>query len=175
MEIVTLPNPVLRRHCADVDIEAEPDLHSLVMQMAKLMYDSKGCGLAAPQVGISKKIVVIDVDYDQGKKNLICLINPYVVSTRGEKVLDQEGCLSVPGIQVMVPRCEDVSVAGYDIEGNEVRIDAEGFFARCLQHEIDHLNGITMLEHLPIVERLEKLEEYKAAKAAGAVPGQVSV
>ncbi len=176
MEIHTVPDPILRRECEDVDISSEPGLRKIVKGMAKIMYDTNGCGLAAPQVGITKKIIVVDVDYDDtGIKNPMCLINPVVESTRGEMVVEPEGCLSVPGVQVPVARREDVTVTAIDLSGNEVRIEAQGFLARCLQHEIDHLHGMTMLEHLPIVERLEKLEEYKAALEAGAVPGQTEV
>ncbi len=174
MNIVTVPNPILRKECADVDLASEPGLAKTVKEMAKLMYEFNGCGIAAPQVGILKKIVVVDVDYDETKrKEPIFLINPRVVSTDGEMVTDIEGCLSVPGIQVEVARCEDAVVEALDLDGNEVRIEADGFFARCLQHEIDHLHGITMLEHLPVVQRLEKIEEYKRACASGAKPGEV--
>ncbi len=174
MEIVTVPNPILRKECEDVDIKAEPDLEQFVKDLSKIMYNSNGCGIAAPQVGVSKKIVVIDIEYGQEKKNPIYLINPRIENTSGEEVIDEEGCLSVPGITVSVVRPEKAFVVAQDLNGDEFEIDAEGFLARCLQHEIDHLHGITMLEHLNVMDRIAKLEEYKAAIAAGAAPGQTT-
>lgn len=168
MEILLAPNPVLREECADIDIANEPDLIEMAEEMAKLMYAANGCGLAAPQVGIAKKFIVVDVEYggpDGAPKNPIFLVNPYVESVRGEKVVDEEGCLSIPGVLVPVARCEDATVKALNLAGEEVTIEAKGFFARCLQHEIDHLSGRTLFETMPVMERLAKLEEYKAALA----------
>ena len=167
MEILLAPNPVLREECADIDIANEPGLAEMAEEMAKLMYAADGCGLAAPQVGIAKKFIVVDVDWGpSGDKNPMFLVNPYVESVRGEKVVDEEGCLSIPGVLVPVARCEDATIKALNLAGEEITIEAKGFLARCLQHEIDHLSGRTLFETMPVMERLAKLEEYKAALAA---------
>ena len=168
MEIITAPNPVLRKECTDIDVANEPGLAELADEMARLMYDANGCGLAAPQVGVTKKLIVVDCEWDGSNKtkNPIVLVNPYVESTRGEEIVDEEGCLSIPGVTVPVARCEDATVRALTIEGEPVVIEAEGFLARCLQHEIDHLSGRTLFETLPVMDRLAKLEEYKAAQEA---------
>ena len=168
MEIVIAPNPVLRKECEDIDIANEPGLAGLADEMARLMYEANGCGLAAPQVGIAKKLIVVDCEYDGSSKskNPIILVNPRVTSTRGEEIIDEEGCLSIPGITVRVARCEDATVEALSIDGEPVTIEAQGFYARCLQHEIDHLSGRTLFETLPVMDRLAKLEEFKEALEA---------
>lgn len=168
MEIVIAPNPVLRKECEDIDIASEPGIAELADEMARLMYEANGCGLAAPQVGVAKKLIVVDCEYDgtNKSKNPIVLVNPRVESTRGEEIIDEEGCLSIPGITVPVARCEDATVQAISLDGEPVTIEAQGFFARCLQHEIDHLSGRTLFETLPVMDRLAKLEEFKAALEA---------
>ncbi len=168
MDIVIAPNPVLRVECDDIVVADEPNLVETAEQMAKLLYEANGAGLAAPQVGITKKLIVVDCDYSDGIKNPMYLVNPKIEATRGEKIIDEEGCLSIPGITIEVARPEDVTVSYLDLDGNPQTIDADGFTARCLQHEIDHLHGITLFETLPVRQRIEKLEEYKAALDSGA-------
>ncbi|MGI6216593.1 MAG: peptide deformylase [Coriobacteriales bacterium] len=173
MDIIIAPNPILRQKCEDIVLANEPDIKQFAKDMAKAMYDANGCGLAAPQVGVAKKLIVVDCDYADGDKSPIYLVNPYVESTSGEPIVDEEGCLSIPGITIPVSRCEDAVIKGIDLDGEPVTIEAKGFLARCMQHEIDHLSGITLFETLPVVERLSKLEEYKAALEMGKVPGEV--
>ena len=176
MQILTSPNPILRKPCEDVVVASERDLRQTMMEMAELMYNARGCGLAGPQVGLSKKIIVVDVEYsgeDGCPKDPMLLVNPSIVSAGGEKVVDDEGCLSIPGITVPVERFHEVVVNALDPEGKPVHIEAEGFLARCLQHEIDHLSGITLFETMNVVDRLKKLEEYKAAVLMGKQPGEV--
>ncbi len=176
MQILTSPNPILREPCADVVVEDEPNLRNTMLEMAELMYDACGCGLAGPQVGISKKIIVVDCDYSGAMgipKNPMLLVNPRIESAGGEKATDEEGCLSIPGITVPVARFENVAVEALDPEGNPVSIEASGFLARCLQHEIDHLSGITLFETMNMAERLKKLVEYKIALQKGKQPGEV--
>lgn len=165
MQILTAPNPILLKQCDDVVLADEPDIERTMHEMAELMYEAYGCGLAAPQVGITKKMVVVDCEWgdDDATRNPIFLINPYVESTSGELVVEEEGCLSIPGITVPVERHENAVVKAIDFDGNPFTIEASGFLARCLQHEIDHLAGITLFEKLDVMNRLAKLEEYKAA------------
>ncbi len=169
MQIITAPNPILRQKCEDVVISDEPNLEQTMLEMAELMYSSNGCGLAGPQVGILKKIAVVDCEFDgskHSKKNLIMLVNPRIKSTSGEEVEDEEGCLSIPGITIPVTRPNEVVVAAQTVDGEYMEMEAIGFYARCFQHEIDHLSGITLFETLNAVDRLKKLEEYKEAQQA---------
>ena len=171
MYIVISPDPVLRTKCEPVDPKSIKKLRSTAKQMAKLMYKNDGCGLAAPQVGISKCLIVIDCDQEDGKKNPIFYINPVIVETRGDKIECDEGCLSIPGISISIERYPEVTVEALDLNGDKVRIEADDFLARCLQHEIDHLEGKTMFEHLDPIRRIQVFQEYEAALAAGAQPG----
>ena len=113
--------------------------------MIETMRVSKGVGLAAPQVAVSKRIIVVD---DQVGSGLIALINPEITKFEGKTVEDFEGCLSIKGIYGKVPRASKIRVKALDIHGNEVRIKAEGFLARVLQHEIDHTNGVLFIDHI---------------------------
>ncbi|MDR1014104.1 MAG: peptide deformylase [Coriobacteriales bacterium] len=180
MRILVAPHPALRETCQPVAPDEIKKLRSTVKQMAKLMYRSQGCGLAAPQVGIAKRLVVIDVTKpdDEGEvrdKKPLVFINPVITRQGGEKEVCEEGCLSIPGIQIPIERFGTVEVEALDLEGKPFAVEAEGFFARALQHEIDHLEGKTMFEHLDPIERIEALKEYEAALKAGARPGDTSV
>ena len=151
--------------------------------MAQLMYETFGCGLAAPQIGLSKQLIVIDPEWgiaededsDPMPQNPRFLINPVIKKLWGEKQLLEEGCLSVPGITVPIERYEFAEVEAYDLDGNLHLMEADGFAARVLQHEIDHLNGMTLFERLDPIERVDALLAYETALAAGAKPGDTSI
>lgn len=162
--------------------EATPEIEKLADDMLSLMYEEEGCGLAAPQIGAPLRLVVIDCDYDPSsktKKNPYVLINPEIVELSDETTKDSEGCLSFPGLSVEIERPVGVVVEAKDLEGNVLRYEAEGsLLARCLQHEIDHLNGVTMLDHLGPIARMkaissvrEKMQEDAAASAEGKTAG----
>jgi peptide deformylase len=186
MRIVTAPNPVLRAKAESVAPEEIRKLRSTAKQMAKLMYKSQGCGLAAPQVGLSKRLIVVDTEYgpqpdnEDGTKrpdiveNPMFFINPRIIRLWGEKIVGDEGCLSIPGIQIPIERSSGVEVEAYDLDGELFVVEAEGFPARALQHELDHLEGMTMFEHLDPITRIQYFQEYEAAVAAGAKPGDVT-
>lgn len=135
--IVKEPDEVLHKMAKPVT-KITPNVQKLLDDMADTMYDAEGVGLAAPQVGILKRLIVVDADEEHG---LIKLINPEIIHSEGEQ-LGPEGCLSIPGLNGDVRRAETVTVRGLDREGNEVEITGSGLLARAFQHEIDHLNGV---------------------------------
>jgi peptide deformylase len=135
--IVKDPDPVLREVCKPVK-KITPNIHKLLKDMADTMYDAEGVGLAAPQIGILKRVIVMDVGNDQG---LIELINPEVIEEEGEQ-FGTEGCLSIPGMNGDVRRALRVVVKGLNRDGNEITVEGTELLARCILHEVDHLNGV---------------------------------
>lgn len=131
------PDPVLRETAKPVP-KITPNIHKLLNDMADTMYDAPGVGLAAPQIGILKRVIVMDIGDDSG---LIELINPEIISREGEQ-LGPEGCLSIPGLTGDVRRAMTVKVKGLDRNGNEIEIEGSELLARCIQHEVDHLDGV---------------------------------
>ncbi|SFR05523.1 peptide deformylase [Desulfoscipio geothermicus] len=138
-KIVEAGDDVLRETARRVT-KLGSNIDKLLDNMRDTMYANKGVGLAAPQIGISKRVIVVDVG-----EGLVELVNPEIVDAQGSQT-DTEGCLSIPGVVGEVTRAERVQVSGLDRKGNNVEIDARGFFARALQHEIDHLNGILFID-----------------------------
>jgi peptide deformylase len=138
-KIVEVGDPVLRQKSRPVAV-INKKIKKLLDEMSETMYQAKGVGLAAPQVGISKRIIVVDIG-----KGLWELINPEIVFREGEEV-DIEGCLSIPGVSGEVMRASRVRVKGLNRAGQQQVITAQGFGARALQHEIDHLNGILFID-----------------------------
>jgi peptide deformylase len=135
--IVKDPDPVLREKCKPVT-KINANIHKLLKDMADTMYDAEGVGLAAPQIGILKRVVVMDVGNEQG---LIELINPEVIEQEGEQ-FGAEGCLSIPGMNGDVRRAQRVKVKGLNRDGEEIVIEGTDLLARCILHEVDHLNGV---------------------------------
>ncbi len=171
-EIVLAPADVLKTECRPID-EITDDVRALAKRMLRDMYAADGCGLAAPQVGEDVQMVVIDVDYSDGKKNPYVLINPEIVVADGEEREMSEGCLSFPGISVNVTRPSHVVVHAQNLDGDLMRYEArDNLLAICLQHEIDHLHGVTMVDHLRPLARMRAMREYEEALAAGAKPGE---
>lgn len=174
-DIVVAPDERLKTECAPID-EITPEIRALAERMLEDMYATDGCGLAAPQVGELVQMVVIDVDYTDKKKSPYVLINPEVVVADGEEREFPEGCLSFPGITVHVSRPSHVVVRARNLDGDLMQYEAENnLMAVCLQHEIDHLHGITMVDHLRPLKRAAKMHEYKEALEAGARPGDTHV
>lgn len=174
MDIVLSPDPRLRAACETVEKIDRP-IKQLAKRMAKTMYASHGVGLAAPQVGVNKRIVVVDTDWTERKdQDPLVLINPRIISESEETYTEGEGCLSIPGVTFMITRPKSIVVRATDLEGDEIEIEAsEDLFCRCLQHEIDHINGITMFERLEPADRLAAIRMYQEALASGAQPGEV--
>lgn len=172
-DIVLAPNDKLQTECAPIE-NIDGNVKRLAKRMLRDMYAADGCGLAAPQVGELVQLVVIDVDYTAGRKNPYVLINPKIIVADGDEVEGGEGCLSFPGITVQVKRPSHVIVQAYDLDGDLMQYEAEGnLLAVCLQHEIDHLHGVTMIDHLSPSQRVRAMREYEEALANGARPGDV--
>jgi len=151
-----LPEPVLRQKAKRVPGNPQNDasLQRLIDDMIESMYAANGVGLAAPQIGISLRLVVIGIPDEEP----FALINPEIVKVSGERELD-EGCLSVPGYRGVIKRHRVVTAKGLDREGKAVRIKArDNLLAQALEHEIDHINGIVYIDHLDSLDDLEKLE-----------------
>ena len=144
LTILEYPDPRLRKVAAPVT-EFDGSLVKLVRDMAETMYAAPGVGLAATQVDVHKRVIVIDVS--DAKDDLLVLVNPEIVMAEGEAECE-EGCLSVPGIYELVPRAERVKVRAYDQNGNAFTLEAQGLLAVCIQHEMDHLQGKVFVEHL---------------------------
>jgi len=155
-------DPVLKQKAAEVT-NIDGDLVRVVETMFATMYSADGCGLAAPQVGILKRCFAFDLGDEPG-----VLLNPEVVECSGEVVFD-EGCLSIKGIRLEIVRPEVVTVRGLDLDGSELVIEADDYFARMLQHEIDHLDGILMLDRLDADARKVALRELRRRDELAAV------
>jgi peptide deformylase len=145
------PDSVLQAKAAEIE-NIDGRVVGLAEDMAETMYAAPGVGLAAPQVGVSERLIVIDVKNPAGKKELITLINPEIIEAEG-RIVGEEGCLSVPGITEDVPRAERVLVRGHDLNEQEREIEAEGLLAVALQHEIDHLEGILFIDRVSRLKR----------------------
>lgn len=161
-KLVYLPDPVLRKVAEKVD-NIDQDLQTLLDDMFETMYDAKGVGLAAPQIGISKQIAVIDVTKDRSQQ--FVLINPQVIEVKGEETM-QEGCLSVPGVYDTVKRASWVKMRALDRDGNEYELEGDGLLGEAIQHEIDHLNGKLFVDLLSPLKRnraKKKLDKFKRA------------
>ena len=154
LPIRTLPDPVLRQKARRVRT-VDSSVKKLIDDMLETMHADPGrAGLAAPQVGVSLRVIVIGIT---GEDDVV-LVNPEIVRTRGERRVT-EGCLSVPGYFGEITRAEKVTAKGLDINGKEVRIKADGILAEALEHEIDHLNGRLYIDHLENMNELRKIED----------------
>jgi peptide deformylase len=160
--ILTYPNPELKKKSAPVAV-INDSLLQLVKNMAETMYDAPGVGLAAPQIGVHQRVIVIDVSAKDEQPELIVAINPVIVHAEGESY-EEEGCLSVPGYAANVRRHTAVVVKGLDLDGNEKCWRAEDLLAIAFQHEIDHLDGVLFVDHLSPLKR--DLFQRKLRKAA---------
>ena len=170
-DIVVAPDERLFTECAPIE-EITPEIRELADRMLRDMYATEGCGLAAPQVGELVQMVVIDCDYTESKRNPYVLINPQIVTADGEEREFPEGCLSFPGITVRVSRPSHVVVRALNLDGDLMQYEArDNLMAVCLQHEIDHLHGVTMVDHLRPLKRAAKMREMREALEAGARPG----
>ncbi len=155
LEIKKYPDPVLKKKAEQVN-EITPEIKELIFNMKETLESKRGVGLAAPQVGVSKRIIVV-----RTKNKLLAFINPEVIKKGFRKTSDKEGCLSFPGLWLEIKRAKTVIVKALNEEGKEVLINAQGFLARVFQHEIDHLNGILFFERLGLFEKLKVKKQLR--------------
>jgi len=164
--IITAPDPRLQAVSTDVD-NVDDEIRNLVDDMSDSMYAADGIGLAAVQIGVPKRVIVIDLDQKDGKKNPRAFINPKVLWASDEMAVFEEGCLSVPEIWDDVERPARIKAEYLDRDGAKQILDADGMLATCLQHEIDHLNGVLFIDHLSRLKRsmaIKKLTKVKKLK-----------
>jgi peptide deformylase len=158
-DICKYPDPVLRKKAAPVKVFDE-QLRALANDMVETMYAEPGVGLAAPQVGVSRRLLVIDISVGAKPDTLIVLVNPKIVSAQG-RLVEEEGCLSVPGIRAEIPRAEFVEIRGWNLDQEEVSLKGHGYLARAFQHEMDHLDGMLIWERMGKVQREILKTEWK--------------
>jgi len=163
-EVLRMGHPVLREKAKPVEAFGTPELRALFEDMKETMAAKNGAGLAAPQIGVSQRIVIFGVDHnprypDAEEVPFTVLVNPKLVMLTREVEEDWEGCLSVPGMRGVVPRYTKLRYTGFDIEGNPIERVAEGFHARVVQHECDHLDGILYPQRMTDMSRFGFNEE----------------
>jgi len=162
LKIEMLGSPVLRREAREV-VSIDPELRKLIDDMFDTMYAAEGIGLAGPQVGVEKRVLVVDLNDEEHPR--FALVNPTCVERSTVTEKGEEGCLSIPGVSALVDRPISVTVEGLDARGEPVRIEAEGLLARCLQHEIDHLDGILFIDRLSSLKRSMLLKKYRSLQS----------
>ena len=160
--ILTEPNKLLRQISAPVE-KVEETERELMNDMLETMYAANGIGLAAPQVGIKKRIVVIDLK-EEGKSLPLTFVNPKIIGFSDEKFVNEEGCLSVPEYYAEVERSKEVEVEWYDAKGKKIKKRLTGLLSVCIQHEIDHLDGILFIDHLSSLKRRMAIQKLKRSK-----------
>jgi len=163
LPILTAPDPLLKKKSVDV-VEVNDDIRTFLNDMVETMYDAPGIGLAAPQVGVLKNIIVVDVSEDDENNIPMKMINPKITWASDELSSYEEGCLSVPQSYAEIERPSKVRIKYLDETGTEHEIDADGMLATCVQHEIDHLEGTLFIDHMSRIKRsiiMRKLTKMK--------------
>lgn len=155
-EIRVFGDPVLKQRASEV-LDVDGTLVRLAEDMVQTMYDAPGLGLAAPQVGVQKRLFVYDLQDGQGAK---AIINPVISESDGEWAYE-EGCLSVPGLSWEILRPKTILLTGHDLDGNEVALEADELASRCFQHELDHLDGVLLLERLDTDTRKQAMRTIR--------------
>ena len=163
-EIVMMGDPVLRQEAEEVT-RFDADLSALVRDMFETMYHAEGIGLAAPQIGISKRVIVVDLRREDEPDEQVAVVNPRVTWSTKETEKESEGCLSIPGLEEVVQRPFGVRVEGSDPRGGPIVIEAEALYARALQHEIDHVDGILFVDRVSALKRRMLMKKWKKLQA----------
>ncbi|MFP5516122.1 MAG: peptide deformylase [Alphaproteobacteria bacterium] len=167
LPILVAPHPILKRKAQPV-AEVDARVVKLMDDMVETMYDANGIGLAAPQVGVLDRVIVVDVHEKGEPANPIRLANPEIVWSSDEKAVCEEGCLSVPEQYAEVTRPQRIRVRYLDEKNQQQEIEADGMLATCIQHEIDHLNGVLFVDYLSMLKRnilLKKVQKLQKATA----------
>ena len=151
LEIKNCLDPVLRKLCLPIE-NIDGELVTLAENMVETTLAAPGVGLAANQIGLPCRLFVVNIGVETDKDNLVTMVNPEITAMEGSE-LGEEGCLSIPDVISEVNRASQVEIKGYDLDGNEVRYEAQGYLARAFQHEMDHLNGILFWDNLGKVKR----------------------
>jgi peptide deformylase len=165
-EILVVPHPVLKQVSTKVDV-VDDDLRALMDDMLETMYAAPGIGLAAVQIGVPKRVIVMDLSREGEEKQPRYFVNPEIVWASEDTAPYEEGCLSVPEIYDEVERPAHVKLRYLNYQGEQIEEDAEGLFAVCIQHEMDHLEGVLFIDHLSRLKREQAIKKVKKqAKAA---------
>ena len=165
--LIILPDPILRQVSAPIET-VDGEVRKLADDMLETMYDAPGIGLAAIQIGVPRRMLVLDVSKDGEDKTPLVFINPEVVAASDARSVYEEGCLSIPDYYAEVERPAAIAVRHLDREGREQVTEADGLLATCLQHEIDHLNGVLFIDHISKLKREMVIRKFtKAAKLRG--------
>jgi len=151
LEIKNCLDPVLRKICLPIE-NINGELVTLAENMVETTLAAPGVGLAANQIGLSLRLFVVNIGVGTDKENLIAVVNPVITAMEGSE-LGEEGCLSIPDVLAEVNRARQIEIKGFDLDGNEVRYEAQGYLARAFQHEMDHLNGILFWDNLGKMKR----------------------
>ena len=166
--ILTAPDPRLQAVSTDVETVTD-ETRALIDDMVDSMYAADGIGLAAIQIGVARRILVIDLDQKEGKKNPVAYINPKITWASDEMAVFEEGCLSVPEIWDDVERPAKIKAEYLDRDGKLQTLEADGLLATCLQHEMDHLNGVLFIDHLSRLKKSMAIKKLTKAKKLAAV------
>lgn len=161
LPIVLWPDPRLAETCTPV-AEITPEIETLAADMLETMYDAPGRGLAAPQVGVMQRVFVMDAGWKEGKSDPIVCINPMLQEVSEERLVNSEGCLSIPGVSAEVGRPAQVQMVWTGLNGGRYVQSFDGFAAACVQHELDHLDGVVTFDHLSADDREALVAEYHA-------------
>ena len=162
-KILIEPDPILRQKCEPLEI-VDDELRKLMKDMLETMYKAPGIGLAAIQLGILKRVVVIDISKDSEKKNPLFLVNPEITFKSKKTSTFEEGCLSLPGQYAEIERPAECHLQYLDFHGKKKEIKADGLLSTCIQHEVDHLNGVLFIDYLSKLKKdmiVKKLKKHK--------------
>ena len=162
-KILIEPDPLLRKKSEPLE-KVDDEIRKLMKDMLETMYDAPGIGLAAVQIGILKRMIVIDVTKDEKKKNPLFLINPVIIKKSDKTSTYEEGCLSLPGQYAEIERPTECHLKYINLDGKEKELKADGLLSTCIQHEVDHLNGILFIDYLSKLKKdliIKKLVKHK--------------
>ncbi len=163
--LIILPDPLLRQVSQPIE-RVDADIRKLAEDMLETMYEAPGIGLAAIQVGVARRMLVIDISKEGDEREPLVFINPEIVRSSDEYSVYEEGCLSIPDYYAEVERPASITVKSLDREGREHLTEADGLLATCLQHEIDHLNGVLFIDHISRLKREMVIKKFtKASKS----------